>query len=104
GQRQRICLARAIIKRPSLLILDEPTSAIDAESTRLIQNALDHHQVGKTMIVISHQFSGIENFDRILVLRAGRIVESGDHRQLLERGGYYRTLYQAAATSARNSS
>lgn len=98
GQRQRICLARAIIKRPSLLILDEPTSAIDAESTRLVQNALDRLQAGKTMIVISHQFAGIEKFDRILVLRAGRIVDAGTHRQLIERGGYYRDLYRAAGT------
>lgn len=93
GQRQRICLARALIKRPSLLILDEPTSAIDAESTLLIQKSLDRHQKGKTMIVISHQFTAIEKFDRILVLRAGRIVEAGSHHELLEKGGYYHDLF-----------
>lgn len=96
GQRQRICLARAIIKRPSLLILDEPTSAIDAESTRLIQESLDRLWAGKTMIVISHQFLGIEKFDRILVLRNGQIVEAGTHGDLLERNGYYCDLLGAA--------
>lgn len=93
GQRQRICLARAIIKRPSLLILDEPTSAIDAESTQLIQQALHKMQQGKTMIVISHQFAGIEEFDRIIVLKAGEVVEQGTHEQLLERKGYYYDLF-----------
>lgn len=93
GQRQRICLARAMIKRPSLLILDEPTSAIDAESTQLIQQALHKMQQGKTMIVISHQFAGIEEFDRIIVLKAGEVVEQGTHEQLLERKGYYHDLF-----------
>ncbi|MBK8316245.1 MAG: ABC transporter ATP-binding protein [Acidobacteria bacterium] len=93
GQRQRICLARAIIKQPSLLILDEPTSAIDAESTMLIQNALNKLQQGKTMIVISHQFAGIEEFDQILVLKNGRIIEQGTHTQLIALKGYYHDLF-----------
>lgn len=93
GQRQRICLARAIIKQPSLLILDEPTSAIDAESTMLIQNALNKLQQGKTMIVISHQFAGIEEFDQILVLKNGRIIEQGTHTQLIALKGYYQDLF-----------
>lgn len=96
GQRQRVCLARAIIKQPSLLILDEPTSAVDAESTNLIQQALDRLRQGKTMIVISHQFSGIEKFDRILVLKSGQIVEEGPHHKLLEMNGYYRKLFSTA--------
>jgi ATP-binding cassette subfamily B protein/subfamily B ATP-binding cassette protein MsbA len=93
GQRQRICLARAIIKYPSLLILDEPTSAIDAESSILIQRAINRLQQGKTTIVISHQFAGIENFDQILVLQNGQIVERGTHDQLLRQGGYYYELF-----------
>ncbi|HKX30950.1 MAG TPA: ABC transporter ATP-binding protein [Blastocatellia bacterium] len=93
GQRQRICLARAIIKRPSLLILDEPTSAIDAESSALIQQSVNRLQQGKTMLVISHQFAGIENFDQILVLKEGEIVESGTHAELLRLGGYYHDLF-----------
>ncbi|MCI0664527.1 MAG: ABC transporter ATP-binding protein/permease [Acidobacteria bacterium] len=94
GERQRICLARAIIKRPSLLILDEPTSAIDAESSALIQESINRLQRGKTMLVISHQFAGIEDFDQILVLKEGRIIERGTHAQLLGRRGYYFELYQ----------
>jgi len=94
GERQRICLARAIIKDPSLLILDEPTSAIDAESSALIQESINRLQRGKTMLVISHQFAGIEDFDQILVLKDGRIIERGTHAQLLGRRGYYFELFQ----------
>jgi ATP-binding cassette subfamily B protein/subfamily B ATP-binding cassette protein MsbA len=94
GQRQRLCLARAIIKRPSILILDEPTSAIDAESARLIQQAVNRLQQGRTLIVISHQFAGIESFDQILVLRDGEIVERGTHAQLLRQQGWYCELFR----------
>jgi ATP-binding cassette, subfamily B, bacterial len=93
GQRQRICLARAIIKRPSLLILDEPTSAIDAESSALIGQAINRLQEGKTMLVISHQFAGLEKFDQIFVLKNGELIESGTHLQLLDRRGYYYELF-----------
>jgi ATP-binding cassette, subfamily B, bacterial len=93
GQRQRICLARAIIKRPSLLILDEPTSAIDAESSVLISQAINRLQEGKTLLVISHQFAGLENFDQIFVLKDGELIESGTHTQLLNRRGYYYELF-----------
>ncbi len=92
GQRQRICLARAIIKRPSLLILDEPTSAIDAESSALIGQAINRLQQGKTLLVISHQFAGLEKFDQIFVLKNGELIESGTHTQLLNRRGYYYEL------------
>ncbi|MCI0387506.1 MAG: ABC transporter ATP-binding protein/permease [Acidobacteria bacterium] len=93
GQRQRLCLARAIIKRPSLLILDEPTSAIDAESSALIQQAIDRSQKGKTLLVISHQFAGLENFDQIFVLKNGELIESGTHAQLLHQRSYYFELF-----------
>jgi ATP-binding cassette subfamily B protein len=93
GQRQRLSLARAIVKRPSLLILDEPTSAVDAESSALIQEALDKLRRGKTMIVISHQFAGLEDFDQIIVLRNGEVVERGTHDELLRRRGYYCDLF-----------
>jgi ATP-binding cassette subfamily B protein/subfamily B ATP-binding cassette protein MsbA len=99
GQRQRICLARAMIKRPSILILDEPTSAIDAESARLIQQALNHLQQGKTMLVISHQFAGIESFDQILVLKHGQIIERGTHAQLIKRRGAYFDLFMQQGLS-----
>ena len=93
GQRQRICLARAIIKQPPILILDEPTSAIDAESAELIRDALDQINRHRTVIVISHHFAAIERFNRILVLRDGQLVESGTHAQLLALNGYYRHLF-----------
>ena len=94
GQRQRISLARTIIKRPSILILDEPTSAVDAESARLIEEAVKRLQEGKTCLVIVHQFSSIKNFDQILVLRQGKLVEKGTHAELLSLKGYYYQLYQ----------
>jgi ATP-binding cassette subfamily B protein/subfamily B ATP-binding cassette protein MsbA len=95
GQRQRLCLARAIIKRPSILILDEPTSAVDAESAALIQTAVDDVHRGKTLLLIAHQFTGLDTFDRILVLRDGNLVEEGSHAELLQRGGYYCDLLRA---------
>lgn len=93
GQRQRICLARAIVKRPSILILDEPTAAVDAVSASQIRDAMARIQEGKTMIVIAHQFADMEQFDRILVLDRGCLIEQGTHRQLLARQGVYANLY-----------
>jgi ATP-binding cassette, subfamily B, bacterial len=92
GQRQRICLARAIIKQPSILILDEPTSAVDTTSATLIRNAVACLQAGKTTIVIAHQFIAMDQFDQILVLENGRLVEQGTHRQLVARKGHYYAL------------
>lgn len=100
GQRQRLCLARALIKRPSVLLLDEPTSAIDAESSALIQQTINRLLEGKTMLVISHQFAGIEDFNQILVLRNGTIVERGTHRQLLHQHGYYSELFHLQGPNA----
>ncbi len=91
GQRQRLCLARAIIKNPSVLILDEPTSAVDNESAELIHQAIDQMRIGKTTIVIAHHLATLNEFDHILVLRRGRLVEQGKHSELLKlRGDYYR--------------
>ncbi|HEX5081771.1 MAG TPA: ABC transporter ATP-binding protein, partial [Blastocatellia bacterium] len=97
GQRQRVCLARAIIKRPSALILDEPTSAVDAESAALIHDALERLQQGKTTIVIAHNFTAMEKFDQILVLKNNRVLEHGTHQRLLEQKGRYYRLYQRQA-------
>jgi ATP-binding cassette, subfamily B, bacterial len=94
GQRQRICLARAIIKQPSALILDEPTSAVDAESAALIHDALERLQSGKTTLVIAHNFAAMEKFDLILVLKNSRLIEQGTHERLLEQRGRYYRLYQ----------
>jgi ABC-type multidrug transport system fused ATPase/permease subunit len=100
GQRQRICLARAIIKQPSILILDEPTSAVDSASAALIRDTVARLQAGKTTIVIAHQFFAMDQFDQILVLENGHLVEQGTHRQLVARRGHYYALlaHQARGT------
>jgi len=94
GQRQRIAIARAILKDPPILILDEATSSLDAESERVVQEALDRVMEARTTFVIAHRLSTILRADTILVLRDGRIVESGDHAALLARGGAYAHLYE----------
>lgn len=98
GQRQRLCLARALLKRPSILLLDEPTSAVDAESSALIQQTLRRSLAGKTILLISHQFAGIENFDQILVLKGGELVEFGTHAELVARRGTYFELLSYSAS------
>ncbi len=94
GQRQRIAIARALLKDAPVLILDEATSALDTESERRIQAALTGLMRGRTTLVIAHRLSTIESADRIVVLRAGEIVETGTHAQLLACGGYYSSLYR----------
>jgi len=92
GQRQRIAIARALIKDTPILILDEATSALDSASEKVVQEALDSLRQERTSLVIAHRLSTIENADRILVMKAGRIVETGTHRELLDRNGLYSSL------------
>lgn len=92
GERQRIAIARALLKNPPILILDEATSALDAESEHLIQRALKALLDGRTAFVIAHRLSTVRNADRIVVIKDGEIAEAGNHNELLTQGGYYASL------------
>lgn len=93
GQRQRLSIARAVLKDPPILILDEATSALDSESERLIQIALNRVMKNRTTFIIAHRLSTIRNADMILVIDKGKIIEAGTHRQLCRRDGVYKKLY-----------
>ncbi|MCZ4495245.1 MAG: transporter ATP-binding protein [Conexibacter sp.] len=92
GEKQRIAIARVVLRNPPVLVLDEATSALDTETERAVQDALDHLAEGRTTIAIAHRLSTIRDADQIVVLDGGRLVERGTHEELLERGGRYAAL------------
>jgi subfamily B ATP-binding cassette protein MsbA len=93
GQKQRITIARAIIRNPSILILDEATSSLDTESEHQVQKALEQLMQGRTTIVIAHRLSTVQKASRIVVMGSGRIIQEGTHAELLAQGGLYQELY-----------
>lgn len=95
GQKQRVSIARAILRNPRILILDEPTSALDAKSEQLISESFAELMRGRTTFIIAHRLSTVRTADLILVFAKGKIVESGTHEMLMEvPGGAYRRLYE----------
>jgi ATP-binding cassette subfamily B protein len=94
GEKQRVAIARTILKAPPILVLDEATSALDSFTEREIQNALDTISQGRTTLVIAHRLSTIINADEILVLEKGKIAERGRHHELLDAKGIYANLWQ----------
>jgi len=95
GQRQRLAIARALLRKPGILVLDEATSALDAISERKLQEALKQFAPDMTVIMVAHRLNSIRNCDRILVLDKGTLAEEGTHAQLMERNGLYAAMYNS---------
>ena len=100
GQRQLLCIARVMLRRPPILILDEATSSIDTRTEVLVQDAFEELMKGRTSFIVAHRLSTIKNADQILVMKAGNIIERGTHDELLAQGGFYKNLYESQFAKA----
>jgi subfamily B ATP-binding cassette protein MsbA len=94
GQRQRIGIARVIVRNNPILLLDEPTAALDAESEKVVMDALERLMKGRTVLTIAHRLATIRDADQIVVIAAGVVAENGTHRELVTRNGLYAALYR----------
>jgi ABC-type multidrug transport system fused ATPase/permease subunit len=99
GQRQLVCLARAIVANPAILILDEATSNVDTNTERVMQEALRHISEGRTCLIIAHRLSTVTNADRIVVLEHGKVVETGSHQELMAKQGLYYQMFQTLSSA-----
>ena len=104
GERQLLSFARTILRDPEILILDEATASIDTETELLIQEGLQELMKNRTTIAIAHRLSTVSDMDRIIVMNKGRIVEVGNHHELMEKHGYYYRLYQLQLDQAQEKS
>ena len=94
GQKQRLTIARAMLKSPSILILDEATSSLDSESEKKVQGAINKLMLNKTSLIIAHKFSTIKKCDKILVLDKGKIINQGNHDELIKKSALYKSMYE----------
>ena len=94
GQKQRISIARAILKKSPIILLDEATSSLDTESERIVQNAINNLIKNKTTIIIAHRLSTIHKADKICVIKKGKLIDEGNHEQLIQKSEEYKILYK----------
>ena len=95
GQKQLLCIARVMLCQPPMLILDEATSSIDTRTELMVQEAFDRMMEGRTSFIVAHRLSTIRKADQILVMKEGKIIEQGNHEELLAKGGFYCELYNS---------